>query len=117
AADAFAEMPARFPDSPWTPKGILAAIALGHPAADSLRQLLLTRYADNPYSRAAAGAADAPERFAALEDSLRVALAAAPWLTGTPGVIMETAPGPGPADEVPGRRPPPDAAPRPAPTP
>ncbi len=64
AADAFAAMPDRFPDSPWTPKGMLAAIALGHPSADALRALLAGRYADNPYTRAATGEGDQPERFA-----------------------------------------------------
>ena len=70
AARAFAAMPARFPDSPWTPKAILAAIALGSPGADSLRALLTGRYADNPYTLAATGSPLAADRFAVLEDSL-----------------------------------------------
>jgi tetratricopeptide (TPR) repeat protein len=78
AADAFATMPARFPDSPWTPKGVLAAIALDHPAADSLRALLLAAYATSPYTMAAEGRGDDPERFAMLEDSLRTVLATLP---------------------------------------
>jgi tetratricopeptide (TPR) repeat protein len=78
AARDFAEMVRRFPASPWTPKGLLAAIASGHPATDSLRALLDARYAASPYRRAALGLPDAPAAYAALEDSLARAIAAAP---------------------------------------
>jgi hypothetical protein len=97
AMDAFAQMPARFPESPWTPKGILAAIALGHPDADALRALLASRYADSPYARAAAGGADAPERFAVLEDSLQSALLTAPRV-GDPARAVDAPRLPGPED-------------------
>lgn len=73
ATNAFAEMAGRFPASPWTPKAIVAAIAAGHPAADSLRALLDRRYGDSPYRVAAIGlAASGPEAdaYRALEDSL-----------------------------------------------
>jgi tetratricopeptide (TPR) repeat protein len=73
AARLFGGMAERFPDSPWTPKAILAAAALLHPASDSLLRLLETRYADSPYTVAARGGSD--ERYAVLEDSLRAALA------------------------------------------
>ncbi len=65
AARDFAEMARRFPASPWTPKALLAAIASGHPAADSLRALLDARYAASPYRRAALGLPDAPAAYAA----------------------------------------------------
>ncbi len=112
AAAAFAEMPARFPDSPWTPKGMLAAIALGHPAADSLRALLFARYAASPYALAARGSADAPERYASLEDSLRVVLETAPRVAAPGRAVVEDR---DPADRAP--RPAPTDAPRPAVTP
>jgi tetratricopeptide (TPR) repeat protein len=73
----YAEMAVKFPDSPWTPKSLVAAIAAGHPAADSLRSLLLGRYARSPYALAAAGASGADSAYAALEDSLRGVLARA----------------------------------------
>jgi hypothetical protein len=66
-------MASRFPASPWTPKGILAAVAAGHPAADSLRALLDRRYADSPYRLAALGLAAAgadADAYRTLEDSL-----------------------------------------------
>jgi hypothetical protein len=75
AARAFAEMARRFPDSPWTPKALLAAVAAGHPAADSLRVILDARYAESPYRRAALGQAGASEAYVALEDSLSRSLA------------------------------------------
>jgi tetratricopeptide (TPR) repeat protein len=78
AARDFAEMARRFPASPWTPKALLAALAAGHPAADSLRALLDARYAASPYRRAALGLPDDPAAFAALEDSLARAIALAP---------------------------------------
>ena len=73
AARAFAEMAARFPASPWAPKGLVAAIAAGAPGSDSLRALLDARYPDSPYRLAAIGlaaqGADA-EAYRVLEDSL-----------------------------------------------
>jgi tetratricopeptide (TPR) repeat protein len=78
ASREFGEMARRFPASPWTPKALLAAIAAGHPAADSLRALLEARYAASPYRRAALGLADASAAYAALEDSLVRAIALAP---------------------------------------
>jgi tetratricopeptide (TPR) repeat protein len=75
AATDYAEMAGRFPDSPWTPKGLVAAIAAGHPAADSLRALLQGRYARSPYAVAAAGRPGEDSAYSALEDSLRIALA------------------------------------------
>ena len=77
AASAFAEMVVRFPGSPWTPKGLLAAIASGHPAAESLGTVLDERYADSPYLRAALGLPSPgpeAEAFRALDDSLGRAL-------------------------------------------
>jgi tetratricopeptide (TPR) repeat protein len=75
AAADFADMARRFPASPWTPKGLLAAIATGNPRADSLRALLQRSYATSPYTLAAAGVGAGAEAFAALEDSLRRTLA------------------------------------------
>lgn len=75
AAADHAAMAAKFPDSPWTPKGLVAAIAAGHPAADSLRALLLGRYARSPYAVAATGGAGDDSAYAALEDSLQDVLA------------------------------------------
>jgi tetratricopeptide (TPR) repeat protein len=72
AVRAFAAMGERFPGSPWTPKALLAAIAAGHQAADSLWGVLDARYAASPYRRAAAGTASPAEAeaYRALEDSL-----------------------------------------------
>ncbi|MFI5206510.1 MAG: hypothetical protein ACHQX4_00695 [Gemmatimonadales bacterium] len=81
AAATFAQMADLFPDSPWTPKGLLAAIVLGHPSADSLRALLEGRYAASPYAAIALAREDAAGAFALLEDSLQKALAALPDLT------------------------------------
>ncbi|HVO34767.1 MAG TPA: tetratricopeptide repeat protein [Gemmatimonadales bacterium] len=75
AAVDFVEMARRFPASPWTPKGLLAALAAGVPHADSLRALLRGRYAASPYTLVAAGESAGAEAFAALEDSLRRTLA------------------------------------------
>jgi len=77
AAADFAGMARRFPFSPWTPKGLLAAIAAGYPEPDSLAGLLRARYAASPYTLAAAGedAGGGAGAFAALEDSLRRTLA------------------------------------------
>jgi outer membrane protein assembly factor BamD (BamD/ComL family) len=74
AAGIFAAMGERWPESPWTPKGLVAAIAAGFPGADSLRAVLAGRYAGSPYAALVTGAGDQPEAFARLEDSLRVAL-------------------------------------------
>jgi tetratricopeptide (TPR) repeat protein len=70
----FGEMADRFPDSPWTPKGLLAAIAGGHPRAEELAVLMRTRYEFSPYTRAVVGPTDDAQGFAMLEDSLRVVL-------------------------------------------
>jgi tetratricopeptide (TPR) repeat protein len=75
AATDFAAMATRFPDSPWTPKGLVAAIAAGYPAPDSLRDLLSRRYAESPYTVAAFGGAARAGALAMLEDSLRDVLA------------------------------------------
>ena len=77
AAESFAGMAERFPASPWTPKGILNAVAAGHPSSDQLLELMRTRYADSPYTRSIEHTGDDPVRFAALEDSLRATLAQA----------------------------------------
>ncbi len=74
AARGFADMAERWPASPWAPKAIVAAIAAGHPAADSLQRVLHDRYADSPYTQVAAGIPGEPEAFAAMEDSLAAAL-------------------------------------------
>lgn len=75
AAADFADMARRFPESPWTPKGLIAAIATGHPRPDSLRTLLRRRYTASPYTLAAAGESAGGDGFAVLEDSLRRTLA------------------------------------------
>jgi tetratricopeptide (TPR) repeat protein len=103
AARAFAEMGRRYPDSPWTPKALLAAVAAGYPAADSLRRVLDGRYRDSPYRRAALGLAGASEGYALLEDSLSRALA---------GVDRTGRAAPEGAGAAPGGRP--VAAPRPS---
>jgi tetratricopeptide (TPR) repeat protein len=81
AAASFAQMADRFPDSPWTPKGLLAAIVLGHPAADSLRALLQDRYASSPYAAIALVRDEPTGAYAVLEDSLQRTLASMPALT------------------------------------
>jgi len=75
AASDFAAMASLFPDSPWTPKGLVAAIAAGYPEPDSLQGLLLHRYAGSPYVVAAAGGVGSTAALASLEDSLRTVLA------------------------------------------
>ncbi len=80
AAATFAQMADLFPDSPWTPKGLLAAISLGHPSADSLRALLVSRYLSSPYAAIALAREDAPAAYAVLEDSLQRALGTMPAL-------------------------------------
>ena len=74
AAAAFAALVARHPASPWAPKALVAAIASGHPAPDSLRRVLAETYPESPYTQVAAGEPADPEAFAALEDSLARAL-------------------------------------------
>jgi tetratricopeptide (TPR) repeat protein len=120
ATAAFASMADRYPESPWTPKALVAAIAGGHPAADSLRALLRQRYGLSPYTMAAGGGPGADSAYAVLEDSLlrllavvgtqRGPVARPPRRPGEPGEVD---------DEVSGRRrPAPDApTPRPAPRP
>ena len=81
AAATFAQMGELFPDSPWTPKGLLAAIVLGHPAADSLRAVLESRYPQSPYAAIALAREETPGSFEVLEDSLQKALATMPSLT------------------------------------
>ena len=104
AAARFAAMVDRFPDSPWTPKGLVAAIDAGYPAADSLRALLTSRYPDSPYTIVADGR-DAP-RYAVLEDSLRSLLSNG-VSERPPGASPEAGPatdeGRGPRRPVPGR--------------
>ena len=81
AIAAFAAMAGRFPQSPWTPKALVAAIAGGDSAADSLHALLVQRYGRSPYAIAAAnGGAGGDSAYAVLEDSLLrlVAARAAP---------------------------------------
>ena len=76
ARAAFAAMVEMFPSSPWTPKAIVAAIAGGHPDAESLRVVLAQRYGRSPYAMAALGEGAAGDTaYAALEDSLRQVLA------------------------------------------
>lgn len=76
AADAYVGMATRWPESPWAPKAVLAAIVAGHPAADSLMAVLHGRYGESPYARAAAGEETDAEGFAAAEGSLALALEA-----------------------------------------
>ena len=120
AAAAFAAMAQRFPASPWTPKALVAAIASGYPASDSLRALLAGPYRASPYTLAASGAGPGDDSaYQALEDSLRRTLAVAaprpPGLRpgGRPGVVGDL------EDDEPGRRRPvaparPPARPQPA---
>jgi tetratricopeptide (TPR) repeat protein len=121
AAIAFGEMASRFPASPWTPKGILAAVAAGHPAADSLRALLDRRYPDSPYRLAALGLAAAgadADAYRALEDSLgRIMAQRGAQRPGEGPTRERTAPEPDearPREERPGR---PVVEPRPSPQP
>jgi hypothetical protein len=73
AASLFVEMAASFPQSPWAPKALLAAIQLGTPKADSLRAVLESAYHDSPYMAALRG--EPSPAFAAVEDTLRLVLA------------------------------------------
>ena len=69
AAAQFHRIAADWPRSPFAPKAMLALIALQPSASDSLRTVLMTSYADNPYVLLTAGA-DSPG-YQALEDSLQ----------------------------------------------
>ena len=118
AAAAFAAMATEFPDSPWTPKALVAAIAAGSPATDSLREVLAQRYGASPYARAALGAGGGDSAYASLEDSLRRVLAVGP-APRVPGGAPGRRPGMvGGMEDAPRRtRPVPAPSPRPAPQP
>lgn len=108
AAVAFAAMAARFPESPWAPKALVAAIVAGHPAADSLREVLRQHYADSPYLAAVEGRPGLDPQYAALEDSLRATLAGVQGSSFvTPDRLRE------PASDEPGVRGPPRPVVRP----
>jgi hypothetical protein len=109
-------MAARFPESPWAPKALVAAIVTGHPAADSLGAVLRRRYADSPYAAAADGRPGLEGAYAALEDSLRQTLAVVEGgEAGAPG--LQRAPAGEVDSDVPTRaRPRPAARPGTAPT-
>ncbi|HXY68376.1 MAG TPA: hypothetical protein VEH62_02940 [Gemmatimonadales bacterium] len=78
AAGAFVAMADSYPQSPWTPKALVAAIAAGYPAPDTVRDLLASRYAGSPYTLAAEGSsAGGDSAYVVLEDSLRRTLAVA----------------------------------------
>ena len=70
AANQFRRVALDWPDSPFTPKALLALIDLEPQGADSVRDALLARYHANPYVVLSRGA-EAPE-YEALEDSLRL---------------------------------------------
>jgi len=115
AADAFVAMAAQWPSSPWAPKALLAAVAAGHPAADSLGRVLEEQYRESPYVLVTAGGAADLAAYAAAEDSLasqleagRPATGAAaqgeesdePVTTGRPITRSARARGPAPAPQV-----------------
>jgi len=90
AADAMAatvlfDVQQRYPASVFAPKALLAAAALDPARADQARALLLSDYADSPYTTVALGGTDA--RYAVLEDSLRTGLAALRGLATLPTVL------------------------------
>ena len=119
ASAAFAEMAELFPASPWTPKALVAAIAGGHPAADSLRAILAQRYGGSPYAIAALGGGGVGDSsYVTLEDSLRRVLAVRA-ARRAPAGVSPRAPGQvGDVDDEPGvRRRPAPAEPAPRPTP
>jgi len=92
AAVSFASMADRYPESPWTPKGLVAAIAAGYPAPDSLRNLLAARYGRSPYALAASATGEGSDSaYQALEDSLRRTLSVA--AAGVPGAPARGRPG------------------------
>jgi hypothetical protein len=74
AARLFQRVAREWPDSPFAPKALLALLALQPEGADSLRDLLLTRYPGSPYLEMLEGR-ESPA-YVALEDSLREFLAA-----------------------------------------
>lgn len=117
ARAAFAAMAEMFPASPWTPKALVAAIAGGHPAAESLRALLVQRYGRSPYAIAALGEGAAGDTsYAALEDSLRRVLAVSVAPRAPAGVLPRRPGEVGDVDEeVNGRRRPVPSAPAPRP--
>jgi hypothetical protein len=65
----FARVAEEWPASPFAPKALMALAALDDTGADSLLELLRSRYPASPYVRFGLGE-EAPE-LAALEDSLR----------------------------------------------
>ena len=69
----FTEIATRYPESVLAPKALLAAAQLRLPGADSLIEVVRTRYAGSVYARALTG--DAGDRYQAVEDSLRALLA------------------------------------------
>ena len=89
AAQLFRDLPARWPQSVFAPKAIVAAIALEPAAADSLAAVLDRDYPTSPYTQAWHGQ-QAPG-FAAAEDSLARALgfamAVAASDAGAPGPL------------------------------
>ncbi len=117
AAAAFAAMAGQFPASPWTPKALVAAIAGGYPAADSLRAILAQRYGGSPYAVAAlGGGGEGDSSYATLEDSLRRVLAVRAATRAVPGVSRRVPGQVGDVDDEPGvRRSPAPAAPAPRP--
>jgi len=74
AAEAFAAMATEWPESPWAPKALVAALEAGHPEADSLRRVLESRYGESPYVLALDGGAVDAAAYAAAEDSLATEL-------------------------------------------
>ena len=125
AAQAFAAMADRYPGSPWTPKALVAAIAAGYPAPDSLQNLLAARYGRSPYTLAATGTGGGDDSaYAALEDSLRRTLSIAsvgrpalpaPGRPGVVGAVQGDEPPRGQPAPRPGERPRPSGPPRPEP--
>ncbi len=114
AAAAFAAMAELYPASPWTPKALVAAIAAGHPAADSLRAILVQRYGASPYAIAALGrGGEGDSAYTVLEDSLRRVLAVGAEPRAPAGVGPRRPGEMGDVDEAPGARraPQPDAPP------
>ncbi|HEY7684157.1 MAG TPA: hypothetical protein VH879_16050 [Gemmatimonadales bacterium] len=69
AAAQFRRIAVDWPGSPFAPKAMLALITLQPATSDSLREVLLASYADNPYVLLAGGS-DSPG-YQALEDSLQ----------------------------------------------
>lgn len=76
AASLFAEVHARFPDTPLGPKALLALVLLRPQSTDSLITVLREQYPASPYTLALLGAGD--DAYRALEDSLRRAMTEGP---------------------------------------